>query len=285
MNLSTRSALHRFAVPVGILATVVGCESASLVSPSPSAPLLAGDEDVSPFPEEVTVCKTGPLGTSATFDVTRDGPFGNLTTPVTVQAMDINALDLSKCATVWRSTNVADPLMNVTISERPQAGIELQSIVALTDYYGTQTILNPVTPSYTVPVNWNNGAFVIFKNIEADIPGGGEGCTPGYWKVKPHQDSWAATGYSQGQLFDDVFGRPAFPGMNLLDVLWQGGGHLKALGRHTVAALLNAAHPDVSYDLTSLDVITSFQNAFDSGIYEPTKNGFEAFNESGCPID
>ena len=36
--------------------------------------------------------------------------------------------------------------------------------------------------------------------------------------------------------FDD-----AFPGMTLLEVLSQGGGGLNALGRHTVAALLNAA--------------------------------------------
>ncbi|MDH3224417.1 MAG: hypothetical protein OEO23_11935, partial [Gemmatimonadota bacterium] len=69
-------------------------------------------------------------------------------------------------------------------------------------------------------------------------PGGGEGCTPGYWKQPHHFDSW--TGYDPEDLFSSAF-EDAFPGMTLLEVLKQGGGGLKALGRHTVAALLNAA--------------------------------------------
>ncbi len=45
--------------------------------------------------------------------------------------------------------------------------------------------------------------------------------------------------YDLTNQFSDHFDY-AFPGMTLLDVLWQGGGGLKALGRHTVAALLHA---------------------------------------------
>ncbi len=73
------------------------------------------------------------------------------------------------------------------------------------------------------------------RNIAAqDQYGGGEGCTPGYWKQSQHFDSW--TGYSPSTQFSAVF-ENAFPGKTLLQVLEQGGGGLNALGRHTVAAL------------------------------------------------
>lgn len=46
----------------------------------------------------------------------------------------------------------------------------------------------------------------------------------------------------------------ATAGMSLLDVLGQGGGGDKALGRHAVAALLNALSPSVDYPYTSAQV-------------------------------
>lgn len=115
-------------------------------------------------------------------------------------------------------------------------------------------------------------------------PPGGDGCTPGYWKVRPHLDSWPPTGFSPNQQFSSVF-ENAFPGMTLREVLSQGGGGLKALGRHTVAALLNAAHPDVAYDLTTVMVINQFNAVFPGGDYEAQKDFFEGFNEQGCPIN
>ena len=62
------------------------------------------------------------------------------------------------------------------------------------------------------------------------------GCSQGYWK---NHSSWPWP-YTQSTLFGDVF-EDAFPGMTLHAVLWQGGGGLNALGRQTVAALLNAS--------------------------------------------
>ncbi|MGH2821066.1 MAG: hypothetical protein ACRDJ5_10485, partial [Actinomycetota bacterium] len=73
----------------------------------------------------------------------------------------------------------------------------------------------------------------------------------------------------------------------LLEVLQQGGGGLNALGRHSVAALLNATHPDVDFAFTSSEVIALFQNAFDSGsatVIERTKNRLDRANEGGCPL-
>ena len=111
---------------------------------------------------------------------------------------------------------------------------------------------------------------------------GGEGCTPGYWKVFVHLDSWVD--YSPSDLFSSVF-ENAFPGKTLLQVLWQGGGGLNALGRHTVAALLNAASPGVEYDMTVEEVIAAFNEVYPDGDYEGLKMELEDFNEQGCPLN
>ena len=114
-------------------------------------------------------------------------------------------------------------------------------------------------------------------------PGGGEGCTPGYWKQSQHFDSWPAP-YTPSTLFSDVF-EDAFPGQTLLDVVGAGGGGLTALGRHTVAALLNAASSGVDYDLSSGAVISAFNDVYPGGDYEALKNRLETLNEQGCPLN
>lgn len=86
----------------------------------------------------------------------------------------------------------------------------------------------------------------------------GSSCTPGYWKN--HEEDWPATGYSLSDDFDTVFGTDYFnPDKTLYQALWTGGGGLYRLGRHGTAALLNAAHPDVSYPLTVAEVIEAVQ--------------------------
>jgi len=112
---------------------------------------------------------------------------------------------------------------------------------------------------------------------------GGEGCTPGYWKQRHHFDSWVA--HSPDDLFSDIFD-DAFPGMTLLEVLKQGGGGIKALGRNAVAALLNSSSPEVSYDLSETRVIEEFNEAFGDGEdIEEVKDIFNFFNEQGCPLN
>lgn len=115
---------------------------------------------------------------------------------------------------------------------------------------------------------------------------GAEGCTPGFWKQRQHFDSWV--GFAPTDSFEAVFGRDAFAGdPTLLDVLEKGGGGLDALGRHAVAALLNATSPDVDFAFTSSEVIALFQAAFDSGsktTIESTKDQFDAANNAGCPL-
>jgi len=112
-----------------------------------------------------------------------------------------------------------------------------------------------------------------------------EGCTPGFWRQPQHFDNWVPTGFSPDDDFDTIFGRNAFdPDITLLQALTLEGGGLEALARQAVAALLNAAHPDVNYPFTEVQVISLFQAAFDSNNFEPTKDQFDAANNQGCPL-
>lgn len=116
-------------------------------------------------------------------------------------------------------------------------------------------------------------------------PGNGtEGCTPGYWKQSHHFDSWV--GYMPGQSFETVFGVNV-PGrdLTLLQALQQGGGGWKALGRHAVAALLNASNSSVDYEYTTAEVIAIVQDAFRTGDFEAAKNLLAEENEEGCPLN
>jgi len=109
---------------------------------------------------------------------------------------------------------------------------------------------------------------------------GGDGCTPGYWKTKANDAVWGPTGYHWDDYFDDVFG--CGPHETLLDVMWTGGGGTTALYRHAVAALLNASHPLVDYDMSVGDIINL---TCDPGDVGDAKDMLEAFNELGCPIN
>jgi cysteine-rich repeat protein len=95
-------------------------------------------------------------------------------------------------------------------------------------------------------------------------------CTPGYWKVPQHHDSWVPTGYVTGQSVDSVFADAShFPTLaddSLLDALQYGGGPgalggAKILLRAAVAGLLNASHPDFDYTYTEAGLIAAVNAA------------------------
>jgi hypothetical protein len=119
---------------------------------------------------------------------------------------------------------------------------------------------------------------------EPPPPGGGEGCTPGYWKQPHHLDSWEVTGYEPANSFDAVFDvESKFD--TLLDGVTAKGGRENAMGRHAVAALLNASSPDVSYAYSTAQVIAAVQDAYATGDFEATKDMLEEQNEAGCPLN
>ena len=70
--------------------------------------------------------------------------------------------------------------------------------------------------------------------------------------------------------------------MNLRQALKARGGGVNALLRHSVAALLNAAHGEINYAYSVAEVIDLTRQAFATGQYEAVKNQFAAANEAGC---
>lgn len=117
-------------------------------------------------------------------------------------------------------------------------------------------------------------------------PAPAQGCTPGYWRQDQHFDSWAPTGYAPTDDFETVFGvNASFDPDTLLDAVWLGGGGENALARHAVAALLNAAHPDVNYSYSAAQVIAGVQNAYATGDFEPFKDALDLANNAGCPLN
>jgi hypothetical protein len=130
-----------------------------------------------------------------------------------------------------------------------------------------------------------SGAVDDIRICREEENGGGEGCTPGYWKQPHHFDSWADP-YDPTDLFSEHF-EDAFPGMTLVQVLGNGGGDLNALGRHTVAALLNSANSGVSFEESPAQVIAAFNSVFPGtkAQYTTLKNQFAALNERLCPLN
>lgn len=115
-------------------------------------------------------------------------------------------------------------------------------------------------------------------------PGGGQGCTPGYWRQSHHYDSWV--GYAPSNDFEAVFGVDAsFDPHTLGDAVALGGGGERALARHAVAALLNSTNPGVSYLYSTAQVISMVQQAYATNSFLSIKNLFEAQNEAGCPLN
>ena len=67
----------------------------------------------------------------------------------------------------------------------------------------------------------------------------------------------------------------------------RGGGQLRALGRHMVAALLNAGHPEIDYPWTEAEIIAAVQAAVESGDadqIESLKDELDAMNNLGCEL-
>jgi hypothetical protein len=120
-----------------------------------------------------------------------------------------------------------------------------------------------------------------------------EGCGLGYWKN--HTSAWAATGYLTTNTVGAVFSSapPSLAGSSLLDALsFKGGSTLdgakQILLRQAVAALLNAAHPDVNYPRTVADVIAAVNAQLASSTRSTilTLAGqLDAENNLGCPLN
>lgn len=251
------------------------CDDADVTAPDGSRPLLTvvgpgdGEADIEFF----EVCK---YGTAATFDVFVNSTFKETVSLAEGECKDVHTLSgASQDVTVTENVPAGfqvDRIEKTTVSGPPPRTTTSETIT------GTNSVSGEVSGG--VAPGGPKGVLVKFFNTPLQS---GQGCTPGYWKQPHHFDSWPAP-YTPGTLFSSVF-EDAFPGKTLLNVLREGGGGLTALGRHTVAALLNAASSGVSYDLSVSDVINAFNAAFPNGGIEGTKDDFADFNEQGCPLN
>lgn len=234
-------------------------------------------------PGVVNVCAFfgNDLGPSGTFSAS--APAGE-----DVYAGNFSITPVPHCLEVWNASSAATIPLTASYASA-SAGWELDRIVVAVGDGGTQpnfVNLYNVT-STSVNVNEGVGGFIWFKFVENDSPtGGGEGCTPGYWRQSHHFDSWTLP-YTPSTPFSTVFAN-AFPGKTLRDVVRARGGGINALGRSAVAALLNAASGSVSYDLSVQDVIDDFNAAYASGYrhtMEQQKDVFDLLNNLGCPLN
>lgn len=124
-----------------------------------------------------------------------------------------------------------------------------------------------------------------------DIPQGGDGCTPGYWKQTHHLDSWPI---AETTLFSEVFERSitirlkkqgSITEPTLFEALHAKGGKVNTAARHATAAYLNALSADVSYDMSPSSVVDAFQVSFDNNDYGVLIDSLVDFNEQGCPLN
>lgn len=162
--------------------------------------------------------------------------------------------------------------------------------------------------SYTITIDVNGQATSgsltgnDFGNQPDQPTPGGEGLTPGFWKsnatFKSKQGqykgltgaAWIAAGYSPNQQISSVFSSIAgsLGNKTLLEGLQLGGGGKNALIRHAIAAVLNAAHPEVDYPLTVDQIKTAVNNVIasnDLSAIEDLKDELDAFNNFGANLD
>lgn len=118
------------------------------------------------------------------------------------------------------------------------------------------------------------------SNFRCNSDNGKEYCSPGYWKQEHHFDSWVD--YGPNQQYSSIF-ENAFPGKTLTQVLSQGGGGLNALGRATVAALLNSSAINSKFSPT--EVINMFNAVYpgNNASYDALANQYTI--AENCPLN
>jgi len=131
-------------------------------------------------------------------------------------------------------------------------------------------------------------------NASKTWQGGGEGCTPGYWKVPQHWDSWVGTGFSPNQTLASAgFTNTGTPTTTLVEALAGGGGSTiqgakTILLRAAVAALLNSASPGVDFELSTAQVLSMVNAALatnDRDTILALAADLDAANNAGCPLN
>jgi hypothetical protein len=261
-----------------------------------------------PAQASVIVCKIGAEGTfhfTASSTTTGDQTtlIGSTFTLEGSGADDPTIAD-GNCAVVASAPTTATA-QNVTVQEDEGQNpantsfVDIQLFRALGSGGDVTAFGSPITTNDPIQVTFGTDQrWVIVYRNELDEEEGNEGCTPGYWKQEQHFDSWGPTGFTTDQELEDVFDVPDALGLDdttLLQALNFGGGSgvdgaARILLRAAVAALLNAAHPDVDYAQSTADIIADVNAALASGDRDTMLDlaaDLDADNNGigGCPLD
>lgn len=259
------------------------------------------------FYGEVWLCKEVSTGDPSTnsfgFTVTSTSEDGGTATAPTNAAPSFTDVAPGEtfpdnCTRIYDAVSGISEVDRLVITETAQANWSVSDIIVqhytfnppAQDPFPATTFTASIDPANrTATVRGNSETIVVVTFINdytppPPPPTGNNGCTPGYWKQSHHFDSWPAA-YTPGMDFDAVFGVNVFnPNRTLLQALSAGGGGWNALGRHAVAALLNAASG--FYPLTTAQVISAVQAAAaNSSLVESTHNNLAAKNELGCLLN
>jgi len=116
-----------------------------------------------------------------------------------------------------------------------------------------------------------------------------EGCPPSFWVSATNSNSRSA-GWPSGYLPDQKFGEPSYfnnaiaissgKDPTLLASLNSQGDGINKLARHAVAALLNAAHPEIEYPLSITQIISLTYEAIKEQNYDVAEK-FAIYNNLG----
>ena len=246
--------------------------------------------DFATIGEQLIVCKDG---SNATFTWAANGtPANAVGSPFSIDGSS------GEVCLIVAEKGGSDITVTVTETD-PGAGFQLQKIVVTqvqdgavagpTDIFPPQNSADGIIGGN---LGTSAGAIIEFINEIA-----GEGCTPGYWKQSQHFDSWTAPLAPGADFTAPGFNSPGGDArvkrgrndnnvVTQLQALQANKGDAAALTRHAMAALLNAASPDVSYDLTQAQIVQMYNDALAGTLdVEVTKNIFEGFNEQGCPLN
>jgi hypothetical protein len=169
------------------------------------------------------------------------------------------------------------------LTQAEQASVtEDDPLPAFVDFVGLEcaaatggTLTGAVVVDRTATLTLNSGDFAFCRYVNQFTPPGDDGCTPGFWKN--HLGDWGLTGYAPTDELQSVFN---FVGVNgqiggladdtMLEALNYNGGNGKLgaaqiLLRAAVAAVLNAAHPDVQFSFTEGQVIALVNEQLQNG--------------------
>ena len=318
---------RRTSIVVSTFLLLVAAACADPVAPPttqsrPGGPSLV---DVGGSYGEVRVCKDGPTGHYYNF--TASATAGTVTSPFQIYVPGTNP-DQFPCTLVLLQNGSASTLTVTELGADPALPGYVPTWQVYDDFCSTFAGCPDFSPPRNSAVGPNGELYFTYDFQATDqkiivarnVPGctdrsasnygqpgtctypppAAQGCTPGYWKVSQHWDSWPA-GYTPTQSIGTYFPAASAYSLNgksmssyslVQGLAFQGGSDLSGgaqiLLRAGIAGLLNSASSfGGSYPLTTSQLLSGVNAALASG-NRATMVGVAAtidgYNNAGCPL-